>query len=115
MNIYPRYESIQTETNPSEKQGGQMGQPETETPSSMKTTANMASGTQSSGDPDKMEQKVASSGVGGQTSTSGGTGGADEGYGSVKNQTGFEGTSAENSRTTEGYGGDQDMDKTIGG
>lgn len=108
-----RYESIQTETNPTSKSGGQMGTPETQSQDSKSTTAAMANDAQSqssstsSGDTEKYEEKVASGGVGGRTSDNGGSADADGG--------GFAGTSAENSRSTEGYGGDQDMDKTVGG
>lgn len=91
-----------------------MGSPETQTPSSKQTTANMASGSSSGSGPDKLEQRVASGGAGGQTSTSGGTGNTDEGYGRAADGAGFEGTSAEGSRSAQGYGGGEDADKSVG-
>ena len=92
-----------------------MGSAETETPSSKQTTANMASGSSGGSGTDKLEQRVASGGVGGQTSTSGGSGNTDAGYGGAPDESGFAGTSAENDRTTQGYGGSEDVDKTVGG
>ena len=94
-----------------------MGSVETETPSSVGTTTAMASDSSSSGGggTEKYEEKMASSGMGGQTSTSDGSGNAGLGYGGQPDEAGFAGTSAENERRTQGYGGDDDVDKTIGG
>ncbi|CAO1604579.1 hypothetical protein XANCAGTX0491_008125 [Xanthoria calcicola] len=97
-----QYESIQTVTNPHSKQGGQMGEPETQTDAvqEQQDQDRAARGARTAENV-RYGQTISEGGMGGKTTEAGGT--ANQGgYGSIDGQAGQD--SAEETRQEQGYG-----------
>ncbi|KAL8902389.1 MAG: hypothetical protein Q9192_000016 [Flavoplaca navasiana] len=97
-----QYESIQTVTNPHSKQGGQMGEPETQ-PDSVKEQQAQDKADRGARTAENVRygQTISEGGMGGKTTEAGGS--ANQGsYGSSYGQAGQD--SAEETRQEQGYG-----------
>jgi hypothetical protein len=110
-----QYEGVHTYVEPHAKQGGQLGDPSEGTSVDTKTSDPGAPNTQGITPADKIRygQSIQEGGMGGKTTSS---------TGEAKTEGGFGGTEAldeddddaAKQRRLQGYGGNKDMDRTIG-
>ena len=108
-----RYESEHNDVIPQKKSGGQMGQPETAVDVQPEAAAReKAERGEKTAENIRYGQGISEQGVGGFTTTSSG-GAAQEGYGRQQSEA-SDTADAVQSRKAEGYGGEKDMDRTIG-
>lgn len=97
-----QYESIKTVTNPHSKQGGQMGEEETEVDSvSSQQQQQKVHRGEKTAENVRYGQKISEEGMGGRTTEAGGNADQD-GFGTTDAQEGID--SAEDSRQEQGYG-----------
>ncbi|EON68029.1 hypothetical protein W97_07177 [Coniosporium apollinis CBS 100218] len=112
----PQYESINTVTQPHATEPGQMGGSGGALSTSTDPTASQSEATAEQGEKTaekiRFGQKMSEEGMGGQTDASIGDAQQEGGLGGADVSANEE--SAAQSRREQGYGGDEDMDRTIG-
>ncbi|KAF2257423.1 hypothetical protein BU26DRAFT_599926 [Trematosphaeria pertusa] len=112
-----QYEGIHTHVDPPSKQPGQMGDPATSTaspPAHAHKAASNAPNTQSVTPAEKMRygQSIQEGGMGGKTDAATGEAGEEGGFGGTEALE--QGGDAAQERREQGYGGERDMDRSIG-
>ncbi|KAH9875267.1 hypothetical protein J1614_004758 [Plenodomus biglobosus] len=110
-----QYEGVHTFVDPHAKQAGQLGNPNEGTTESPNKKATDEPNTQGITKADKIRygQSIQEGGMGGKTTSSTGEASQEGGFGGTK-AIDEQDTSAATQRRQQGYGGGQDMDKSIG-
>ncbi|RMZ74307.1 replication factor c subunit 5 [Pyrenophora seminiperda CCB06] len=111
-----QYEGVHTFVEPHAKQAGQLGDSSTGTSVNTKTRDPGAPNTHGITPADKIRygQSIQEGGMGGKTTSSTGEAKSDTGFGGTKALAEDDDESAAKQRREQGYGGDKDMDRTIG-